>query len=903
MEKVTGKKGTEAERRFSAIKIIFICMTIAAFFYFIVGECVLEENAPGMEYTCREWDADWMLVHEDGTREAVTLTHICDAERDELVTVEACLPEDLSRDTLLCFKSARQEMEIYIDGELRQTYSSKGELFQRASAVAYVFVELTPEDEGKTITVQMRTDSRYTGSFYTVYIGDPLGIGFYLFQMYGPELLVALFMLLFGIFSIFAGYFLNYLWHKENDLAYLGWGVSIAAVWVITNSLSRQFIFPNISVINDIPFLMLMLATLPFLLYMNGTQELRYRKIYFPLCIVNMLNFAVCCLLHYTYTVDFGDTIKVIAGLWVVNICTIAGTVIMDAKRKYVSRYKWIAVGLLGAFLIVCLSLAMYFVSPASFSGIWLAASLVFILLMSILSTVKNIIAMERDKVQAQRESEAKARFLANMSHEIRTPINAVIGMNEMVLRESSEEAIRNYALDIRNAGQTLLSMINEVLDFSRIESGKLELVPAEYDLGSMLHDISNMITLKAKSKGIRLNLRVSDTLPCRLYGDEIRIRQVLINLLNNAVKYTEKGSVTLRVSGERDGEDEIFHFSVEDTGIGIKEEDIPKLFEAFERIEETRNRNVEGTGLGMNIAMQLLTLMDSRLEVKSVYGEGSVFSFDLRQRIVNADPVGNLEENIRKRATEYTYATLFTAPEARILVVDDNDVNRRVFAGLLKKTRIAIEEAGSGAECLQKVFEKHYDIIFLDHMMPEMDGIETIRLIHAKREHPCKHTPVVALTANAVSGAREMYLAEGFDGFLSKPVAPDKLEQMIVQLLPEEKIKMEPLSDGAQSQEDEKEPPKQETSEAPKDREVREEPQDRQTITDVSVILACLERIRAAAEQRDSAAAERGLSELSGYACDELAQKKVGQLRRAVEDHDSQRVLAVIRSLIAHYS
>lgn len=887
---------TGVVNRFTIIKIIFICMTLGAFLYFIVGECVLPGNSPRMESRCREWDADWMLVHEDGTRESVILTHVSPAARNELVTLEAVLPEDLSQDSMLCFKSARQEMEIFVDGELRQTYSSKGGwMSQRASSVAYVFVELTPEDEGKTLTVSTRTDSRYTGEFYPVYIGDPVGICLYMFDLYGPELLMALFMLLFGISSIFGGYFLNYLWHKKNDLPYLGWGVSLATVWVITNSLSRQFIFPNISIINDIPFLMLMLATLPFLLYMNGIQELRYQKIYFPLCVLNVVNCVVCCVLHFTNTVDFGDTIKVIAGLWVLSIAVMAGTVMLDIKRKYISRYKWVAVGLLGAFLIVCMSLAVYFFSPASFSGIFLAAGLVFILLMSVLSTVKSIIIMEQDKLQAQRESEAKAQVLANMSHEIRTPINAVIGMNEMVLRESSEESIRGYAMDIRNAGQTLLSMINEVLDFSKIESGKMELVPVEYDLGSLFHDLSNMISLKARNKGLRLNLHVSADLPGRLFGDEIRIRQILINLLNNAVKYTEKGSVTLRVSGERDGGDEILHFMVEDTGIGIKEEDIPKLFMAFERIEEQRNRNVEGTGLGINIAMQLLSMMDSKLNVRSVYGEGSVFSFDLRQRIVSGEPIGDLEEKIKKRGAEYSRSMMFTAPKARIIVVDDNEVNRRVFAGLLKNTKIVIEEAVSGEECLKKVFEKHYDIIFLDHMMPGMDGIETMRHIREKKEHPCKTTPVIALTANAVAGAKEMYLSEGFNGFLPKPVVLEKLEKMIIELLPEEMIERElsfadtktPKADG-------------EAQKAPVSMQKEE---DKQQIKDISVIITRLERIRDAAEKGDAVSEERILRQLLNYKFDELAEKKIHQLKTAVEDRDNGQALAVIKSLMAHYS
>lgn len=788
------RRGTGRVDRFTVIKIIFICMVLAAFVFFAVGEMVLPGNAPELEANCQEWNPEWMLVHHDGAREAVKPIQICEASRNELITVEAVLPENISQDRILCLRSSRQEMEIFVDGVLRQTYSSKGRISaERASAVAYVFVELTPADSGKTLTLQMQTDSRYTGTLYPAYIGDRLGIFLHMADRYGPELLMALIMQVLGVGSILGSCFLRVLWHKKNELAYLGWGVLLASIWIITNSLFRQFLFPNISVINDIPFLMIVLMPLPFLLYMDGIQKHRYQKIYFPLCVINVLDCIICVLLHYTNTVDFGDTVKGMVGICILSIIVMAGTVIMDIRTKKINQYRWAAIGLLGAFVVAGVQMIVYFCAPAYFSGIFLAVGLVFILIMSVINTIKNVSFMERDKQQAQKESRDRARFLANMSHEIRTPINAVLGMNEMVLRESGEEHVRGYALDIQSAGRTLLSLINDILDFSKLESGKMELVPVEYDFSSMIHDISNMIALKAKSKELDFNININDALPCRLLGDEIRIRQILINLLNNAVKYTEKGSITLCVSGDRDGEEEILHFCVEDTGIGMKEEEIPKLFKAYERIDEKRNRNIEGTGLGMSITMQLLDMMGSSLEVKSEYGQGSCFSFELRQEIIDGKPIGNLEERIQKQSTGHVHAALFSAPEAQILVVDDDAVNRKVFTGLLKRTKMQIEEASSGEECLRKVFAAHYDIIFLDHMMPDMDGIETIHRIHAKENHPCSSTPVIALTANAISGAKEMYLSEGFDGFLSKPIIPDKLEKLICSLLPEELVKMEP--------------------------------------------------------------------------------------------------------------
>ena len=402
----------------------------------------------------------------------------------------------------------------------------------------------------------------------------------------------------------------------------------------------------------------------------------------------------------------------------------------------------------------------------------------------------------EEARKDAIAADEAKGRFLAYMSHEIRTPINAVLGMDTMILRETIDDKIKEYALDIQNAGKSLLSLINDILDFSKIESGKLEIIHVEYDFSSLLHDISNMLKAKAEKKNLKLHIYVDENLPSRMYGDDVRIRQVLVNLLNNAVKYTQEGSVTLRVGGRIQEDKAVLNFSVEDTGIGIKKEDIAKLFEEFQRIEEKRNRNVEGTGLGLNITAQLLGLMDSKIQVESVYGKGSKFYFTLEQEVIDKTPVGNLEERIRKQSTEYEYNATFTAPDAEILVVDDNIVNLKVFVSLLKQTKVHVDVADSGKACLDMIADKHYDLIFLDHMMPEMDGIEVLHRMKSQTSHKNVNTPVVALTANAITGAKEMYLREGFDAFLSKPINPEKLEQLVLNLLPEELQKFEVMTE-----------------------------------------------------------------------------------------------------------
>ncbi|MCR5702077.1 MAG: response regulator [Lachnospiraceae bacterium] len=389
--------------------------------------------------------------------------------------------------------------------------------------------------------------------------------------------------------------------------------------------------------------------------------------------------------------------------------------------------------------------------------------------------------------------SEAKSSFLSNMSHEIRTPINAVLGMNEMILRECEDNNVIAYSQSIRTAGNTLLGLVNDILDFSKIEAGKMEIFPVDYDMSSVINDLVNMIQTRADEKGLVLSLDFDKDIPKSLHGDEVRIKQIITNILSNAVKYTEKGSIVFGMSYERDEQDEnsvYLNVYVKDTGIGIKPDDMEKLFSEFERIEEDRNRHVEGTGLGMNITKTLLEMMGSSLKVESVYGLGSRFYFTLKQRVVKWEPLGDYETSYKDSLKGHRrYKEKFTAPSADVLVVDDNQMNLMVFSSLLNQTKVRIDMALSGDEGLSFAYDKKYDIIFLDHMMPEKDGIETLREMKAQRGNPNINTPVICLTANAISGAREEYISEGFDDYLTKPIEPSKLEDMLIMYISEEKI------------------------------------------------------------------------------------------------------------------
>ena len=406
---------------------------------------------------------------------------------------------------------------------------------------------------------------------------------------------------------------------------------------------------------------------------------------------------------------------------------------------------------------------------------------------------------LEKELEVAQQASEAKSAFLSNMSHEIRTPINAVLGLNEMIIRESSDPQTLEYANSVKSAGNSLLGIVNDILDFSKIEAGKMDILPVEYHLSSTINDLLNLVAVKSKDKELALNFNIDKTLPSVLIGDEIRIKQCVTNILTNAVKYTEEGSVTLNVSYRKADENSIFlRFQVLDTGIGIKEEDIEKLYSPFERIEEIRNRSIEGTGLGMSIVKKLLALMDTRLEVKSVYGEGSDFSFEVKQGVASWEELGDFRERYKEfLGSQKKYHESFTAPDAHILVVDDTPINLTVVKGLLKSTKIRVDTAESGFETIELVKKKKYDVIFIDHRMPEMDGLQTLEALKDMPDNLSLDAPCIALTANAGVGAREEYIAAGFNDYLSKPINSELLEEMLKEYLPKDKVLKASQEDG----------------------------------------------------------------------------------------------------------
>ena len=481
-------------------------------------------------------------------------------------------------------------------------------------------------------------------------------------------------------------------------------------------------------------------------------------------------------------------------------IFMIASLFFIVLYRRCFSKRQWISCMAFVAVVFVAMTIQLVFLTE-----LYLTFGVVPIALLMVMFSletpdyrklINTLTELEKAKQEALSANKVKSEFLANMSHEIRTPINSMLGFNEMILRETEEKEVYSYASNIKKSGQTLLSLVNDILDLSKVEAGKMEIINGEYDSAEVTKDLVRMIKPRADEKGLELKLDIDSRIPKRMSGDVVRIGQILMNLLTNAVKYTKKGEVLLSISFKGiKGDKADLYFEVKDTGMGIKKENIEKLFSEFSRVEE-KTHAIEGTGLGIPITVKFLKLMNSKLEVESTVGKGSVFSFLLEQKVIDPTPAGEIDFEDYEPETEINvFREDFTAPGVRVLAVDDVPMNLLVFKGLLKQSMMSIDTAAGGLEAIELISKNDYDIVFLDHQMPELDGIATLEKLRNEYPDRVRNTPYIALTANAISGARDMYIKSGFSDYLTKPIEGAALTGIFRKWLPAEKIKDAPSS------------------------------------------------------------------------------------------------------------
>jgi len=768
--------------------IAFIGSLACLFLWFLISQEVYPSEQNPQDYYVTTLDHNWYYLGENDERIPMAVPGKCDVEPGTPAIFERVLPTDIESNYWLCFRTSRQDMLVYIDGILRDSFTTKDTRpFGLASASTYLFVKLKESDSGKLLAVETVSDSAYSGVMRTVLYGDKMGILLNIFTENAAPLFLAGLICLLSIASILLSVVLKHIYKRPVSLQYLGWCMFAASIWIISQSKMRQIFAPNVSTTSAFSQFILFLIPIPFAFYLNCIQEYRYKNLYLIFEVCAFINFITCSLLTVLNVKDQADFTNSIYVIFVLLLLLVLYTIMSDYKKNLLHSYSIVVYGIGGILFFGFLQVLQSLNKSSLENGHLLCIGLTFLLIMAGVQAIRDIMDSENEKQQALYASESRAKFLASMSHEIRTPINAVLGIDEMIAKETNEAHIREYAEDIQTAGRNLLAIINDILDYSKIESGKMPIVKMEYDLASVINDSCNMVKIRAAKKGISLNIDCDQKLPSRLYGDEVRIRQILINLLTNAVKYTNEGSVTLKIrSQSSDTSDILLVCSVADTGIGIKEESIPYLFDSFSRGDDSDTHQIEGSGLGLAIVKELVELMNGTIEVKSIYQKGSTFTVALPQKVISFSPIGNLSTAL-SRGAQTLLEDNFMAPGARMLIVDDVPMNIKVFCGLLKDTLIDIDSAENGRECIIKLQTNTYDLIFLDHMMPDLNGVETLNEIHKMNLKKKSRTPIIMLTANAILGAKEDYLQMGFDDYLSKPIQKDKLLFLIKKYLPQD--------------------------------------------------------------------------------------------------------------------
>ena len=781
-------------------KICFIILLTVACLYFLIYQLI--EKPIDLDTTNATVLSGFEVTDRNGKEYSVKAETRYDFDENGVFEMRCTLPQGI-RDESLCFLSF-YDTEVYTDEKTLYRYSIDEDVHVIGGPVKniYHFVQLDPSCSGKQVTIRHYRGSSVNCRAATVYLGTVSDLYRVMFRKEGAPFIAGLLILCLSLIILIFGLAVQYRTKQSAGIVTISIAVAMSAGWIVTDSYFYPFIFGHNHIDGLMSYFLCMLLPCPYILYVSSLQKGRYRKIYMLMHVITLVTFAICMTLHLSGLVRLYQMINLIDALLVAAIIMAVVILVREFRDGNIRAYRYTAVGIIG-FMICGFAEILVILAPnLENNGTMLLAGLLWMLGFAVAQQIEDSRLLDLERQKALELSRAKSDFLASMSHEIRTPINSILGMNEMILRESKDPEIRGYAGTIQRSGKMLLSLINDVLDYSRIEAGKLEIVEEDYRLSDLIADVAVIAKERAEQKGLECTFSIGYPVPDGLHSDEVRIKQILLNLISNAVKYTDKGGIGITVGGKYT-DDKTFEldFEVRDTGRGIREEDQKQLFEAFSRSDLKKNRNIEGTGLGLAIVKSITDSMNGTISVQSEYRKGSVFSVRLPQKVTDRMPVpATLKEMPAAEGTKTRHP--FTAPDASILVVDDNRPNLSIVNAFLKDTKARIDLCTNGKDAAERCRNKQYDLILLDHMMPEPDGIQTLEMIRTDSESMNRDTAAVVLTANALSGSRQMYLKAGFTDYLAKPLEADVLEDTVRRLLPAEKVR--DAADGEPEQDEE---------------------------------------------------------------------------------------------------
>lgn len=766
---------------------LFSAIFIGSIVFFFFGRYFIGTTDPSF-YNVQTLNDGWMQVHGDGRRTPFIPGDRLSAKENEKVMMENYLPKDIQSGDCFITRSSSQEVFVFVNGISRLSYATSTDKKSFPSN-RYLYIPLTDDDAGKKVTVITVSSSIYTGYTSASYIASQREFFQYAFHEYSASFYSLIFLMLFSIVAIAMTLLIKLVYHYSLRCSSLCFSALLIAIYIFSNTTIREFFYSNLDVLDKIRELGALILWIPLTKYLDDLTEMRHSKLLLLNKFVMLTMFIGNLFFHLSSYANLKYTASIVLFSTVLQLVFIYILLGLEIRNGHIHDYLPIAI--LVAIIIPAELVEFYdiTVKRIPFGCLFFVSSFTLLICGDITSQALKLISDAREKADAEAANESKSAFLANMSHEIRTPVNSIIGMNEMILRESHDDGLLEYANNIKNSSEYLLRILNDILDFSKIEAGKMETVEDKYNVPQMLVDVMRILNERAEKKYLAVSFNASPDIPKELSGDVTRIKQIILNLISNAVKYTEKGTITLNAESEI--VDNICHLkvSVSDTGIGMTEEGLSKLFDKFTRLDLKKNINIEGTGLGMAITKSLLTMMGGKIDVKSEYGKGSTFTVIIPQLILDPTPIGNFVSAASTEAkTDSAKETPFTAPDANVLVVDDNKLNRVVFTKLLKRTEINVDDADGGLKCIEMCKAKKYDVIFMDHMMPEPDGIQTLQMLKGI-DTPNNDTPVIVLTANAISGLKPQYIKQGFNDYMSKPIKADLLDEMLMTYLPQELI------------------------------------------------------------------------------------------------------------------